>query len=890
MNEITQKNLQYLFSLHSSTCFPSKFAHDHSLNHIGVELCMDSIRKCKFVCDVSEYARFYKHRHCQTIDGHVSIPMIRELLKSQRFVYIDNLQVSYFIEMKLRVVGDDADLQFENISLFNHDLVGGNQESISFETLLESNSPLYGNDVELRPLKVFWQQCTGEGSLITFYWDTDIEIENSRQPFGLLTPWILTQIQQFRDFIIRARLGVSDLNAVGVDLPGVSDELEHPDPDGFKLNLRPYQSKTLSWMLRREQSDSETEFENDFLILGESNQVLDLRASSYYNCSAKVPLNSFRGGILADNTGIGKTVTVLSLIKENPYTQPFSENEGILKATLVLCPSNLCRQWQEEYEKCIETTLENFNGVLIITTMAEMRSFTPEDFTDAHLIIISHSFLANKNFQSRFSSLKVKLFRYFYHRIVIDEVHELVDYLYGISGRPRDAGMFSMFSKLRAANWWGLTGTPNFHLHQRIVKTANLFGVDFPQLPGFCASFLQIFVRRSIIQLEELPAIHYQQININLTPEERAIYQSLSNDTQSALRLCSHFNLQDYANIRLEPNEDKNVPDDNRLVSVTDVAAVIQGQRVNEMTTISKELEMIAKEQEELEKQNPVSDKVKSQLAKLRSKTSSLISRYQLVEGEHKFFQNVIDTLNNRQEQECNICFSPFDPNDSVALTRCGHIFCQDCIERCARINQSCPICRRFFDLSSIYIVKPPEIAKEESEQSDDEPAFEAGPEVLDQQFYGSKVSALAAYITQLLSDNNGDNNNRIILFIQFSELAKLVSKALNSLGILNSFVYGNVLIRTKAIHRFKCKEIKVILLSAESSVSGLQLTEATHVLLMHPFFYGDDQVDKAVASEKQGVARAYRLGLKHELYVVRFIVKDSIEETLMMNRPRLPI
>ncbi len=80
---------------------------------------------------------------------------------------------------------------------------------------------------------------------------------------------------------------------------------------------------------------------------------------------------------------------------------------------------------------------------------------------------------------------------------------------------------------------------------------------------------------------------------------------------------------------------------------------------------------------------------------------------------------------------------------------------------------------------------------------------------------------------------------------------------------------------RSKAIREFQnSPDIRVIMLSAEDSVSGLNLVEATHIILLHPFYHGKNMEEEAIASEKQGIARAYRSGLTHPLKVVRLVTR----------------
>ena len=72
---------------------------------------------------------------------------------------------------------------------------------------------------------------------------------------------------------------------------------------------------------------------------------------------------------------------------------------------------------------------------------------------------------------------------------------------------------------------------------------------------------------------------------------------------------------------------------------------------------------------------------------------------------------------------------------------------------------------------------------------------------------------------------------------------------------------------------------VKVIMLSSETSASGSNMSSAEEVILLDPA-YGDKQVRLNV--ERQAIGRVVRLGNKHkEIKVIRLIMKNTIEEDI---------
>ena len=66
---------------------------------------------------------------------------------------------------------------------------------------------------------------------------------------------------------------------------------------------------------------------------------------------------------------------------------------------------------------------------------------------------------------------------------------------------------------------------------------------------------------------------------------------------------------------------------------------------------------------------------------------------------------------------------------------------------------------------------------------------------------------------------------------------------------------------------------VSCLFLPLKSGANGLNLIEATHVLLIDPI------ISKSV--EAQAVGRVHRIGQTKETFIHRFIVEDTIEERI---------
>jgi SNF2 family DNA or RNA helicase len=133
----------------------------------------------------------------------------------------------------------------------------------------------------------------------------------------------------------------------------------------------------------------------------------------------------------------------------------------------------------------------------------------------------------------------------------------------------------------------------------------------------------------------------------------------------------------------------------------------------------------------------------------------------------------------------------------------------------------------------------------------------------------GTKINAIITYIQEC--------EGKIIIFATEKQTLDLISQILleNKIKFVN--LKGNAYVVSKQLKKFKSGVEKVILLSADRANSGTNLTDASHIILLDTHLILD--LTKKRDIEKQAIGRAVRLGQKNNVQVLRFIMKNTIEQ-----------
>lgn len=116
---------------------------------------------------------------------------------------------------------------------------------------------------------------------------------------------------------------------------------------------------------------------------------------------------------------------------------------------------------------------------------------------------------------------------------------------------------------------------------------------------------------------------------------------------------------------------------------------------------------------------------------------------------------------------------------------------------------------------------------------------------------------------------------HKLLMFSSFVEHLNLYAKYFDEHEIGYSMLTGSTRNREEVIDEFKVSVTKnVFLISLKAGGVGLNLTEADYVFILDPWWNP--------AAEEQAIDRTHRIGQEKNVFVYRFISKDSIEEKIV--------
>jgi SNF2 family DNA or RNA helicase len=672
-------------------------------------------------------------------------------------------------------------------------------------------------------------------------------------------------------------------------------------PKDFKLKLYEYQEKTLAKMIQIENDTTNFTVNYTYPIDFKGTHIL---FDPITNCRVNNDLMfkiKTSGGVLADEMGLGKTISSIALIASNPAPANLPQlkmsktgfNKISSKATLILCPSHLTKQWESEIKRCNPNL-----KVLTILTKTSYNNIMFEHFMDSDIIITSHQFIMNFGFYPtlhyqpctatsfnsenrnvcvknwlndnltkvgfpEIKSLKLPIFEFFFfHRLILDEGHEIFGEMLGSASLAQY--MSRWVSNIDANYFWYVSGTP-FVNFTGVLNCAKFIGLKLKDTERGIMfdysdnkkqdKFLQNFMTKEYIwqNILEKICIRHRKVDVEnqiKIPgyEERVVWLKFT-DLERQLYDAKKGKVADYYLQQLACHP-----------MVVESAKKIFGD-------VEVDLAMMQDKLIDYHKNNYESYKIKlTKLDTLNPAYHMLKKSFETQMSESKYMFTILEKMKNPEvieEENCSICM---DQLDNPTLTACGHLFCYDCLKMCLGDKKRCPMCKADLTGKDLMVMNL-KVATSEP----------INPLI---QKYGSKLGKLISIIRFLVSQKD----TRIIVFSQWDDMLSLVGKTLAENEIENCFVKGNVWSRNSAIRKFKAgvdndgNDNKVIMLSLKNAASGTNLTEATHIFFVEPI---DAIREESKAIEGQAIARACRVGQKNKIMLMRILISNSIEEDI---------
>jgi len=655
---------------------------------------------------------------------------------------------------------------------------------------------------------------------------------------------------------------------------------------------------------------------------------------------------NIQGGILCDNTGLGKTLTLTIHITDDiiPVSSIINDRGNMLleckkkiteiefedtqlkeniintidsqykmlyfnyklktKCNLLILPVRLLHQWDNEVKKYKPDT-----KIYIINTIRDYKKLKLEDIDKYELICIPITFLQN---EKRFSHPEnYDLCDILWKRVIVDEVHEI--FLGDANSRRNNI----IITDIKGLYKWGISATPSMDLDcNKIISfltngiymnNENIYQPTRYRITTNVRdvwNFMNTYYRyNEIIKVNEeihIPEYEENIIELEMSNIEKLLYNNATGDIKRMIALCTNYKISnhdssingfstvsDLKNRMLTQHNNKKKEHLEKIENqkktnghikellewfYTDRKDVPEHIRINYLL-ITDDYNADTLYTNNLNLINDVIEKVTKKLDNNEKQMLSLEKELKLIESKEKMIENFDTMIEEKLNEPCMICFGNFE---SVMITSCNHMYCGECVNSLFKNTQNimCPMCRNPLTRNEINGIVDKnlnlitgDVMKKKLETHEQENINIANG--------GTKIESIIKYINEY--------DGKIIIFATQKQTLYLMDEILNENKIKFVNLKGNSYVISKQLKRFKTGEDKVILLSADNANSGTNLIEASCIILLDTHLIDTYKYRKDV--EKQAIGRAVRLGQSKNVKVLRFIMKNTIEQVYLNKK-----
>ncbi|KAJ0416660.1 SNF2 family N-terminal domain-containing protein [Aspergillus carlsbadensis] len=579
-------------------------------------------------------------------------------------------------------------------------------------------------------------------------------------------------------------------------------------PQGISRTLKPFQLEGLNWMTRQEQTQ-------------------------------------YKGGLLGDEMGMGKTIQAVSLLMSDyPVGKP----------SLVVVPPVALMQWQSEIK---EYTSGQLKVLVYHNSNTKVKTLRKKDLMKYDVIMISYSGLESmhrkelKGWNRNDGIVKEDsvIHSIHFHRLILDEAHSI---------KQRTTSVARACFALQSTYKWCLSGTP---VQNRIGEFFSL--LRFLEVRPFACYFCKQ------CKCQEL---HWSQ------------------DAEKRCTKCKHSGFSHVSVFNqeiLNPITERDNPEARKeaLAKLRLITDRIMLRRVKRDHTASMELppKRVIIHNEffgEIER-----DFSRSIMTNSSRQFDTYVSRGVMLNNYANIFGLIMQMrqVSNHPDlilkkhadggQNVLVCSICDEPAEEAIRSRCHHDFCR----RCAKDYM------RSFDADSIvdcprcHIPLSIDLEQPDMEQHEDHIKKNSIVNRIRMEDWTSSTK-IEMLVYELYKLRSKKQTLKSIVFSQFTSMLQLVEWRLRRAGFNTVMLDGTMTPaqRQKSIDYFMNNvNVEVFLVSLKAGGVALNLTEASRVFIVDPWWNP--------AAEWQSADRCHRIGQRRPCVITRLCIEDSVESRIVM-------
>ncbi|KAK3074771.1 hypothetical protein LTR53_002503 [Teratosphaeriaceae sp. CCFEE 6253] len=715
----------------------------------------------------------------------------------------------------------------------------------------------------------------------------------------------VSQIVRDPTEIRREAMGMFDKMVKHEDLA----EME-ADASIIKTVLLPHQKQALQFMMEHEHMDPpEAAEESSFSLWkkGVNARGQDIWTHIITQMVLPNKPDPVYGGILADMMGLGKTLSILSLIAQTKReAKAFGELEAPpqseflqrnAKTTLIICPKSVMSNWMEQIKihvKANKLTYYSYHGASRHQDLDELAQYD--------IILTTYGTSAE--------DMKAKdkaLFSVNWFRVVLDEAHSI---------RNQNTRVSKACIELAAERRWAVTGTP-------VQNGLNDMGA--------LVKFLRLYPFDNSTVWNQYIIVQLKSGNTDVIAHLRILVDSIT-----LRRLKDKIGLKEREEIEshLEFSEaDRKIYDKIAGQSSRDMMLMTGGKTAMKGKAYAHMLRLIDRMRRFCAHGlDMFNDEDRKQIAEGMDPDNAIA--IDLGDDSDEAFEFVgktqayetLQLLNETDADRCEKCGKKLldkqsdvegnvdvsgdeessDSEDSGAtegdeiigyLNPCYHVICPGCKDSfLTQARESltqdqrhvCPCCDGYVRLG-LFEFQRADLQAYLDEKSA-KTKKRTGRKIWDETNYNepsAKVMALVTDLQKIAAESEpleelGEPPIRSVVFSQWTSYLDLIGVALEDHDIGFTRLDGTMSIgqRTRVLEQFKTDPtVAVILVSIKAGGQGLNFTAASKVFMMEP------QYNPGV--EQQAIDRVHRLGQNKDVLITHYFITNTIEQKIQQLQKR---